>query len=443
MTTDRTDAPQYWTRRRVVAAAGAATLAAPFVARGAEARPLVFWQFYAPGGQVPSQAAWFEKVVADWNGANDVKIKLQYVPNDQYMNGSKLQTSFASGEGPDLFVISAGDFLRYYNAGILLDLSPFIPPSVQADFPANILAPRLVSSKLYAVPYEVEPMAMYYSVDAFDKAGLTEHDVPKTWDELLELGKKLTSSSRYGLLFDATPGYYQNFTWYPFLWQGGGDIVGADGKSAFDHPATVAALKFWRDSVQSGAAPRKVLGGGGWDSVPNIASGYCAMQNCGIWAISQLRSGAKDFRYGVFPLPTPPGGHYETIAGGWAFVANARGHNPQAAGQFCAWALASAKPDSVQRIVDWCTVAKSDMPPRNSAFKVGAAAFDKGMLKVFRDEVYIKARAEPRVPPPVYKAVSDAIQACQLGGADPAQQARLADQEIKSFLDTYQGAKII
>ena len=21
------------------------------------------------------------------------------------------------------------------------------------------------------------------------------------------------------------PGYYQNFTWYPFMWQGGGDFV--------------------------------------------------------------------------------------------------------------------------------------------------------------------------------------------------------------------------
>jgi multiple sugar transport system substrate-binding protein len=392
---------------------------------------------------VPTQAAWFEKVVADWNAANDVKIKLQYVPNDQYMNGSKLQTAFASGEGPDLFVISAGDFLRYSNAGILLDLSPYVEPSVQADFPPAVLAPRLVDGKLYAIPYEIEPMAMYYSVKAFEDAKLNENDVPKTWDELLELGKRLTNSNRYGLLFDTTPGYYQNFTWYPFLWEAGGDIVGSDGKTRFDTPATVAALKFWQDSIKSGAAPRKTMGGGAWDSVPNLGSGYCAMQNCGIWAISQLRSGAKDFRYGVFALPTPPGGHYETIAGGWAFVANARGQDPQTAGRFCAWALASKAPGSTQRIVDWCTVAKSDMPPRNSAFKVGASAFDQGMLKVFRDEVYVHARAEPRVPPQVYKSVSDAIQACQLGGADPARQASLAAREIGAFLDTYRGARII
>ena len=67
--------------------------------------------------------------------------------------------------------------------------------------------------------------------------------------------------------------------------------------------------------------------------------------NTGIWAIANLREGAPDFKYGVFKLPTPPGGKYLTIGGGWAFVANAKGANPKAAGEFCAWALGSMKPE--------------------------------------------------------------------------------------------------
>ena len=125
-----------------------------------------------------------------------------------------------------------------------------------------------------------------------------------------------------------------------------------------------------------GVAPRKPLGGGGWDSVPNLASGYCAMQNVGIWAIAQLREGAPNFKYGVFKLPTPPGGKYTTIGGGWAFVANAKGSNPKAAGEFCAWALGSMGTGATERVVDWCTKAKSDMPPRRSALEAGKAAYD-------------------------------------------------------------------
>jgi multiple sugar transport system substrate-binding protein len=205
----------------------------------------------------------------------------------------------------------------------------------------------------------------------------------------------------------------------------------------------VQALKFWQDAVNMGVAPRKPLGGGGWDSVPNIGSGYCAMQNVGIWAIAQLREGAPNFKYGIFRLPTPPGGKYLTIGGGWAFVANAKGSNPKAAGEFCAWALGSMKPDSVDRIVDWCTKAKSDMPPRKSALEAGKAAFDSGFLKIFTDEIYPGARAEPRMPPPVYKAISDAIQACQLNGQKPEDAAAAASEQIDAFLANYKGAPIL
>jgi multiple sugar transport system substrate-binding protein len=326
---------------------------------------------------------------------------------------------------------------------VLLDLTPFMEQSARDDFLPSVIANRMVNGKIYGLPYEVEPMAMYYSVDACNEFGVTEKDVPKTWEDLLAVAKKLTNQKRYGVLFETNPGYYQNFTWYPFLWEAGGDFQTKDGRSAFNSPATVAALKFWQDAVNTGVAPRKPLGGGAWDSVPNLGSGYCAMQNTGIWAIAQLREGAPNFKYGVFKLPTPPGGQYLTIGGGWAVVANAKGSNPKAAGEFTAWALGSPKDGSTGRIVDWCTKAKSDMPPTKSALEAGKAAFENGFLKTFTDDIYPGARAEPRMPPQVYKAISDAIQACQLNGQDPAQAAKAASDQIDSFLSGYKGAPIL
>lgn len=443
-----------WSRRRFLR--NGATFAAvglaggvsgfPFINRlpaRAQDAPLKFWQFYAPGGQVKPQVDWFEKMVADWNASHDQKVELEFVPNKEYINGPKLATAFASGQGPDIFIISPGDFLRYYNGGVLQDLTPYIDDKAKADFPESVLASRMVDGKIYGLPMEVEPMAMYYSVKAFEDAGLNENDVPKTWDELLELGKKLTTPERYGLLFQTAPGYYQNFTWYPFLWQGGGEFQNAEGKSAFDSPATVQALKLWQDAVNSGAAPRQTLGNGANDSVANLASGYCAIQNVGIWAISQLKNNAKDFPYGVFRLPTPSNGKYVTVGGGWAFVANAKGKNPEAAGQFCAWALASMEQGSIDRVATWCTEAKSDMPPRDSALKAREAAFGEGMIGKFAKEIHPGTRAEPRVPPEVYKIISDAIQQTMLGGADPQTTATAASQQLDAYLASYSGAPIL
>ena len=216
------------TRRRVLQ--GGATLAAAGLASGftglpfvganramAAGEPLNFWQFYAPGGDVKTQVDWFTKMADAWNAQSETKVELDYVPTADYVSGSKLSTAFASGQGPDIFLISPGDFLRYYNGGALLDLTPYIDPKAQADFPEGVIASRKVDGKIYGVPMELEPMAFYYSKKAFEAAKLNENDVPKTWDELLELGKKLTSGDRYGLLFETGPGYYQNFTWYPFM----------------------------------------------------------------------------------------------------------------------------------------------------------------------------------------------------------------------------------
>ena len=242
------------------ACAAAAITGFPYISRGFAAQTLKFWQFYGPGGGVASQDKWFVDVAKSWNDSHEVKVELVYVPNSAYMDGTKLPTAFASGAGPDLFIISPGDFLRYYNGGVLLDLTPFMEQSARDDFLPSVIANRMVDGKIYGLPYEVEPMAMYYSVDAFNEVGLTEKDIPKTWEELLSVAKKLTNQKRYGVLFETNPGYYQNFTWYPFLWEAGGDFQTKDGKSAFNSPATVAALKFWQDAINTGVAPRKPLG---------------------------------------------------------------------------------------------------------------------------------------------------------------------------------------
>jgi multiple sugar transport system substrate-binding protein len=197
----------------VVAAATLSTFFPPFIrrAKAAETKTLSFWNFYAPGGEVGSQSKWFEDCVSAWNASHQTKVQLQFVPNQEYMNGSKLQTAFASGQGPDIFIISPGDFLRYYNGGVLADLTPYMEEEAKKDFFPNVMETRTVDGKFYGLPMEVEPMAMYYSVKAFADAGLSENDIPKTWDQFLEISRKLTKGNQFGCLFETIPGYYQTF----------------------------------------------------------------------------------------------------------------------------------------------------------------------------------------------------------------------------------------
>jgi multiple sugar transport system substrate-binding protein len=432
---------------KVAVAATVSSMFSPFntYLKAATVQSLSFWQFYAPARQLGAQSKWFEDCAKGWNATHDVKVELQFVPVQDYIGGSKLQTAFASGQGPDIFIISPGDFLRYYNGGVLVDLTSYMEDAAKKDFFPNVMETRIVDQKIYGVPFDVVPLAMFYSLKAFEEAGLSESDIPKTWDQFLEIARKLTKGHRFGCLFETKPGYYQTFNWYPFMWQGGGEIATPDGNhSAFASPATAQALKFWQDAIQQNVAPRNILGDGGGDVVANLASGFCAMQNLGIWGVSALRDNAKDFPYGVFPLPLPPNGQQRTVLGGWAFVANAKGKNPEEAAKFCVWAVGSMQDDSIHRVVDWCTKANGGVSPRKSALEkaTNEGGYSSAPMKLFKDLTLLTGRSEPRVPPEVYKAVSDTIQACQLGGADPVQAAEEGSQRIESFLSGYTGAPL-
>lgn len=446
--------PEHPSRRRLLtgAAGAAAACAAPALLTGCgsggagSSRELTFWNFYGPQhGPDPAanrQSAWFVKTVAAWNATHDVKVRLQFIPQPLYLNGSKLPTAFAAGEGPDIFLLSPGDFLRYSNGGVLADLTPHMDSGVVADFGSSI-ASRMVDGKVYALPMEVEPLAMFYDVAAWEKAGLSEGDIPTTWDRLLDAGDKLRASGRAGLVFETQPGYYQNFTWYCWMWQGGGEVLDHTGHPSFDSKATRQALQLWQDAVRHGIAPRTDPAAG--DLVGAFRSGQAAMWQNGIWQVAAFKAAAPDFRYGVFKLPVPPGGSYTTTLGGWSFCANAQGHNPQAAAEFCAWALGKADDACIDRMVDWCTVAKSDVAPRTSALERGAkrGGYDFWAMKTFKDEVFPSGRPEPRYPPVIYKAISDAIQGSMLAGKSVAGETSRAAHSIAAYLKSYQGASLV
>ncbi|TDO44952.1 multiple sugar transport system substrate-binding protein [Kribbella sp. VKM Ac-2527] len=410
---------------------------------GGDGKEMSFWNFYGPADDNGPQSKWFVSLAEQWNANNDVKVELRYIPGKEYLGGNVLQTAFQAGQGPDIFLISPGDFLRYYNGGVLQDLSAQLSDQTKADYLPGMLEARSVDGKIYGLPMEIEPLAMYYSEAAFEKAGLSEADLPKTWDQTLAVAQKLTGKNKYGVMFETAPGYYQNFTWYPFLWQGDGAVI-KDGKVAFDTPAAVQALKFWQDTIQSKVAPRKALGGGGGDVLANLGAGAAAMQQSGIWAVSDMRAKGQKTKYGIIPHPTPEGGKQATDLGGWAFVANAKGKNPEAAAKFIAWALGSTDAEGVERGRQWNTVVKTNVPPRKSVQQAADSqgAFAEGVLKKFVSEIAPTGQPEPRFPPEVYQPIADAIQACQLNATDPGKAAADAAEKIDTFLKTYQGAPI-
>ena len=455
MTLRTTASGSHLSRRRLLTtsaaalggAAGASTLSSCALGGGSQ-EPLQFWQFYAPVDQqdpnLLAQSQWFLDRIAEWEAAGERPIEPVYIPGYTDPTNTRLTTAFASGNGPDIFLISPGDFLRYYNGGVLEDLTPYMDEEAIADFYPQALATRTVDGRIYGLPMEQEPLAIFYDVAAFEEQGLSEADLPTTWEQMLELGRQMTGGERAGLVFETLPGYYQNFTFYPWLWQAGGDVIDTDSQTPiFSGDAAIEALALFQDAVATGAAPRTRPANG--DIVSAMTGGYAAMWQGGIFDVAALAQNAPDYDYGIFSLPAPPGGETTTCLGGWAWCVNARGKDPEAAARFTVEVMGSMRQESIDAGVEWNGVAKGNIAARASVTEAigDSGAFEDPILQQFRDEILPSGRAEPRFPPVIYKAVSNAIQSTMLGGADPVRQAEIAQSAIESYLETYEGGPLL
>jgi multiple sugar transport system substrate-binding protein len=396
----------------------------------AEKTKITFWYFHS-GVEGEFMAALADK----YNKVNpNVEVTAVSIPQADYM-GVKLTTAFAGNAGPDVFFMSPGDFLKYANSGLALDLTSYYTDELKADFLPSALDAVTVNGKIVGIPFEIELLGLYYNKDMFAAANVQP---PKTWNELIEATKTLTKGKVAGLLIEPNKGYYQNFTWYPFLWQGGGGIIDvATKKGIFEGPAVENALKLWGDLVKAGA-PAKITIPGTWD-LSLLGQGNVAMQICGTWAIAVLedpKNGYSETNIGLVPLPIPDNGKAATDAGGWKFMVNANSKNADAAAKFAMWVFGG----DTSLPLEWCTKTKFAYSPRKSVVEAGKDIYSKGLRKVFTDEIYDTAIGEPRYPSEIVNAVGDALQEVMFANADPKAAAKKANDIINEFLKSFSGS---
>ena len=77
--------------------------------------------------------------------------------------------------------------------------------AAKKDFFPSVMKTRIVDERIYGIPIDVVPLAMYYSLKAFEEAGLSESDIPKTWDQFLEIAHKLTKGSDLAVYLKLDP----------------------------------------------------------------------------------------------------------------------------------------------------------------------------------------------------------------------------------------------
>ncbi|CAG7600763.1 hypothetical protein PAESOLCIP111_00425 [Paenibacillus solanacearum] len=123
-------------------------------------------------------------------------IKLNVITTTSTNN---ITTMVAAGEVPDMIIMGTANMQQMIDLNVALDLSGQIK---QQGFDLNRLDPIILETikafgkkgEIYALPYGMNYDALYYNKALFDRFGVGYPKDGMTWEEVIELGKKVTAT---------------------------------------------------------------------------------------------------------------------------------------------------------------------------------------------------------------------------------------------------------
>lgn len=265
-----------------------------------------------------SDAVLLQPVAQAYNASHTTKVKLNIIPAAQFV--SKFGTAMAGGEVPDL-VATDLIFSPYFAASNeLTDVTSFahgLPFFDKLDQAHVRLA--TYQGKLYGLPFTAEGSYLIYNKGLFRQAGLDPNKPPTNWAEIEADAKKITALGNgiHGYYFSgACPGC-MIFTFAPYIWANGGQLMNADGTQATltSSPPVKAALQFYNRLWTEGLVDPGAKVDNGTNFLTAFTTGKVGMEGIGAFALATLKQQYPNIDFGVTPIPGQNGGS-SSFAGG-------------------------------------------------------------------------------------------------------------------------------
>jgi alpha-1,4-digalacturonate transport system substrate-binding protein len=369
-----------------------------------------------------------ETIITKYKEQNPgVQINTQGVPLSQFYQ--VLQTRVSAKNFPDVVLAPTAIIPSYSAAGVLADLTPYLPKDFFASFTDVRTSIDRPNNTIVGAPIADSIRGVIYNKTAFDKAGIKApglNDAPWTWDQLVQAAKTLQEKKavRYGLMFEK-PSFDG---WMPFLYQNGGSLLDDKGQPAVNNPAGVEAIDWTVKLHKEGIAAPGIIEGTE-DPLRLFVSGQVGMWlSSGTWNIPTLEQQVKDFEYSVTYMPQKT--KNTTIIGGNDLIAFKGNHVEQAA-NFIKFAVSP-------EIISILTNSTASFPPRNDAkdVKFGRADLvpifskqgqylDKALLDQYLNDIYGKTKDQ------MLRELQSAVIGQQTGKQTVDKMAEILKKEIK------------
>jgi len=311
-----------------IAAATEAAVKAPIVVR--------FLEYYSTNWDTwgPSCDKWAEEFAAKYPD-QDVKVERNTFVGDANWEDTEMAAA-QSGNMEDVFPLQAW-FIPPY-----LDLVPLAPTdAVRASVEGGEAAwssGYTWKGKKYDLPHYGGPLLAWTNDDILTKAGV---EFPKTWDEIIPVGQKVTdpANSIYATSMMLGAGGGNHLGWaefFPWLAQAGGAMMDDQGKLVINNPEAVLVLEKWKEMEDAGILIPGSLTNVGSFSLSSMSAGQLAWQSYeGPWMFPHLASADIKYKSKGNTVPAGPAGPIAMAYCG-ALGLNAKAKNPEYA---AAWGL--------------------------------------------------------------------------------------------------------
>jgi len=217
----------------------------------------------------------------------------------------KVITLFEAKQLPDVIGMIPEWYGEFASMGILEPLDPFIerePAGFMEQYVSSMMPEW--EGKHYVLPLYAGCSGILYNKEMFAVAGVKPAE---NWEEFISIAKRLTKPEKFQYAIDASlvtaP---PDFVWYgffPWLIAAGGIHI-ENGRAAFNSPAGVKVLEFWKDLIYKHqvVAPGYAVNGY-MELREHFAAGQTAMLLDGPWGVPIVTGRNPKLELGAFPIP--------------------------------------------------------------------------------------------------------------------------------------------
>lgn len=242
--------------------------------------------------------------------------------------------AYKSDEAPD--IIESGGWALFNHKGMFVDLLPYVDevPGLREDLNPGIMRVACKDGNLPGLPVDVALPLIIFNKEMFDQAGLAYPTDEWTWDEMMELAKRLTIRNEQGVAQQFGFGFGVDIEEFePFVMRNGGRYLSADGSTARGYVDQPAVIEAFRKLIDAYRVHRVIRNPGEPSEAGDLHQGF-AMTFGFTWYVGNLVHHQLDSKFGVVGLPNMPGGELSNMIYMGAAGITTKSNYPRVAWEF-------------------------------------------------------------------------------------------------------------